>query len=114
MAVQFNPLYFPTPSSMHTFPGTILQGKYEIVRRIGAGGMGEIFEARHARLSGRYAIKFLSEVGVQRPEALERFRSEALVTSALTDPGIVQVLDFDQAPDGSPFLVTHLRLSSHS
>lgn len=105
MAPRGFPVYRPTLPTMQPSVGTVLQGKYEIVRRIGGGGMGEVYEARHARLAGRYAIKFLSQGGIENAEMLERFRREALVTSALAHPGIVQVFDFDQAPDGSPFLV---------
>jgi serine/threonine protein kinase len=49
----------PTPAGVLA-PGTILRETYEIVRFISAGGMGEVYEARHARLAGRYAVKVLS------------------------------------------------------
>src|SRR5262249_32320469 len=86
-------------------PGAVLQDTYRIVRQIGRGGMGAVYEATHARLAGRYAVKVLKPETALTPEAFHRFRREALVTSGLRHPGIVQVIDFNQAPDGSPYLV---------
>jgi eukaryotic-like serine/threonine-protein kinase len=86
-------------------PGTVLQDTYRIIRQVGHGGMGAVYEATHARLAGRYAVKVLKPDTAETPEAFQRFRREALVTSGLRHPGIVQVIDFNQAPDGSPYLV---------
>jgi len=86
-------------------PGTILQDTYRVVRRVGEGGMGEVFEATHARLSGRYAIKLLRKETAANPESFTRFRREAEITSALRHPNIVQVVDFNQTPSGEPYLV---------
>ena len=92
-------------SSSGLRPGAVLQGTYEIVRLIGAGGMGEVYEARHRRLSGRYAVKMLLQAITAEPEALARFHREAAITSGLRHPNIVQVIDFDQTRDGIPYLV---------
>jgi serine/threonine-protein kinase len=67
--------------------------------------MGEVYEARHARLAGRYAVKVLHAEVRAHPEAVARFQREAQITSALRHPGIVQVIDFNTAPNGLPFLV---------
>src|SRR3954463_11304033 len=81
-------------------------GSYGIVRKIGAGGMGEIYEVSHSRLSGRYAMKVLrSEDAPSASEALMRFQREAKVTSALRHPNIVQVIDFSTTEGGQPYLV---------
>ena len=86
--------------------GTLLRDKYQIVRKLADGEEGEVFEARHVDLAGRYAVKFLCEGGIRNALLLDELRREALATSVLTHPGIVRVSDLDQAPDGSPFLVT--------
>src|SRR4051794_36008285 len=86
-------------------PGTVLQETYEIVRFIGEGGMGEVYEARHARLEGRYAVKFLLRAVAADPQALARFHQEARITSALRHPNIVQVIDFNQTAEGVPYIV---------
>jgi eukaryotic-like serine/threonine-protein kinase len=85
-------------------PGTILGGTYKIVRRVGQGGMGQLYEAVHLRLSGRYAIKLIHSAIANLPDALVRFQREAEVTSRLRHPNIVSVLDFNVMPDGRPFL----------
>jgi tRNA A-37 threonylcarbamoyl transferase component Bud32 len=80
-------------------------GTYAIVRRIGAGGMGEIYEVSHSRLAGRYAMKVLRPEAAAAAEALARFQREAKVTSALQHPNIVQVIDFSAIEGGQPYLV---------
>src|SRR5450432_2113442 len=85
--------------------GTILRDKYKIVRQLGEDGAGNVFEAQHVDLAGRYAIKFLCEGGIRNALLLDELRREALAISVLNHPGIVRVYDLDQAPDGSPFLV---------
>ena len=86
-------------------PGTLLGDTYRVVRRVGAGGMGEVYEATHARLAGRYAVKVLLAEISNRPDIFLRFRREAEVTSGLRHPNIVQVVDFNHTPDGHPYLV---------
>ncbi|HVX96989.1 MAG TPA: serine/threonine-protein kinase [Polyangia bacterium] len=89
-------------------PGQLLAGTYRIERPLGKGGMGEVYEASHARLAGRYAVKLLlREIG-QNEDVLRRFKQEAEVTSRLRHPNIVQVIDFAQLPDGAPFMVMEL------
>src|SRR6516162_1989893 len=78
---------------------------YGIVRRVGAGGMGEIYEVSHSRLAGRYAMKVLRPEVAASAEALMRFQREAKVTSALQHPNIVQVIDFSTLEGGRPYLV---------
>jgi serine/threonine protein kinase len=89
-------------------PGTVLQNTYEVVRPIGRGAMGQVYEVRHARLSGRYALKLLTNEAAADPEFLQRFRREAQIVSRLRHPHIVQVIDFDQNAEGRPYLVMEL------
>jgi len=85
--------------------GTVLQGTYEILRLVGWGGMGDVYEAKHMRLPGRFAIKVLTaRVTAASPE-FARFRREAEIASSLRHPNIVQVIDFNQMEDGTPYLV---------
>ena len=86
-------------------PGLVLDGAYRIVRLVGAGGVGEVYEAAHTRLSGRYAVKVLLGEVSKREEVLKRFQREAEVTSGLRHPNIVQVIDFNRLDDGTPYLV---------
>ena len=86
-------------------PGTLLNDTYRVIRFIGRGGMGEVYEIAHARLSGRYAAKVLTQQIPATDEIISRFRREAQITSALRHPNIVQVMDFNWTSHGRPFLV---------
>jgi eukaryotic-like serine/threonine-protein kinase len=92
----------PTEKSL---VGGVLDGVYRIERLVGEGGMGAVYEATHLRLEKRVAVKVMAHALTANAEALERFRREARVTSALGHPHIVQVLDFSALPTGEPFLV---------
>jgi serine/threonine-protein kinase len=76
--------------------GQQLSDTYRIVRQVARGGMGAIYEAVHLRLGGkRYAIKVLASRYASNPDAVARFRREALVTSGLRNEHIVEVHDFN-------------------
>jgi serine/threonine protein kinase len=94
-----------SPRGHRLRPGQVLQGTYEVVRLAGHGGMGEVYETRHLRIPGRFAVKVLHQNGPLDAESLSSFRREAEITSSLRHPNIVQVLDFNQLPDGSPYIV---------
>jgi hypothetical protein len=88
--------------------GAVLDGLYRIEGLLGEGGMGAVYEATQLRLDRRVAVKVMARELTVNPEALERFRREARVTSALGHPHIVQVSDFSVTPSGEPFLVMEL------
>src|SRR5207237_8490708 len=73
-------------------PGTRL-GAYEITGVLGAGGMGEVYRARDARLGRNVAIKVLPEVLATDPAALARFEREMQTLAALSHPHIFSILD---------------------
>jgi serine/threonine-protein kinase len=79
--------------------------RYTIVRLLGRGGMGAVYEARHARLGRRVAIKFLLPEMAARAELLRRFENEAVAAGGLEHPNLVAVIDLGRAGDGSPYLV---------
>ena len=85
--------------------GTRIAGKYQILRVIGEGGMGAVFEARHVQMDRRVAIKMLRPEFVRDHGAVERFLREAQTAAAIEHKSIVQVLDFGEAEDGTPFIV---------
>jgi serine/threonine-protein kinase len=88
--------------------GYLLGGKYRIQRRIGVGGMGSVYEARHAGLGTPVAIKVLLPQLAKVPTVADRFRREAQVSATLKHPHVIQVTDVDQLPDGRPYLVMEL------
>ena len=88
--------------------GTVLDNRYRLLRRIGAGGMGAVYEAVHEVLNTRVAIKLLHPAYSDEAEPLERLRREAQAASQIGSPHIVDVRDFGQAPDGSTYMVLEL------
>jgi serine/threonine protein kinase/Tol biopolymer transport system component len=80
-------------------------GPYEILTPLGAGGMGEVYRARDARLNRDVAVKILPATFARDPERLRRFQQEAQAVAALSHPNILAVHDFGEH-EGSPYLVT--------
>ena len=74
-------------------PGTRI-ATYEVLRPLGAGGMGEVYEARDVRLGRRVAIKVLPEVFAAEPDRLARFEREAQAVASLSHPNILAIHDF--------------------
>ena len=83
-------------------PGTLIRGKYRIVRKLGRGGMGTVYLAEHILLNRQRALKFISSELSQDATFLRRFRREAQAASELRHLNVVEVVDLDQAEDGSP------------
>ena len=71
-------------------------GQYKVIRRLGQGGMGEVYEVAHEVLGTRHALKLLSTEVMEVHGALERFEREAKVMAGLKHPGIVAVDDFGE------------------
>src|SRR5262245_56240535 len=86
-------------------PGLVLRGKYEILAKLGAGGMGAVYKARHVAFGELRAIKVVGSHLVANEQALVRFRSEAVVARRLQHPNAVRVDDLDTTDDGLPFIV---------
>jgi eukaryotic-like serine/threonine-protein kinase len=89
-------------------PGDLVSGKYRIVRLIGDGGMGVVYEARHEVLGSGVALKFLHSDLAKRPGLTQRFLQEARVSATIQSPHVTHVTDVDTAQDGSPYLVMEL------
>jgi serine/threonine protein kinase len=85
-------------------PGHIVRGKYKIVSKLGAGGMGIVYLAEHLMLGGRVALKFLAIELSKNPQFIKRFRQEARAAYQLRHPSIVEVADLDQDENGSLFI----------
>jgi serine/threonine-protein kinase len=86
--------------------GAVIANTYEIKRLLGRGGMGTVWEAHHARLPGkRVAIKVLHPEVARDQESLARFRREAEIATRIGHPNIVEVHDFNELADGTPYLI---------
>ena len=86
--------------------GSVLAGSYELVRLIGRGGMGEVWEGRHLRVGRPVAIKLLRrELGGGGDPAATRLLREAQAAAAVGSDHIVEVLDAGETDEGVPYLV---------
>ncbi len=85
--------------------GAVLDGKYEILRTLGAGATGVVFEAVHLGINRRLAIKVLNDTAVEDAENVERFRREALITGSLGHENIIRVTDVGVTDNGAPYIV---------
>ena len=88
--------------------GDLISGKYRLVRLIGDGGMGSVFEARHEFLGTNVALKFIHPEITQRPGLVARFLREARLSASIKSVHIARVTDVDQSTDGAAYLVMEL------
>lgn len=96
-----------TPPHARIEAGTTLNATYQLEAPLGAGGMGEVWVARHVRTQRKYAVKLLPASALGNVEAIKRFEREALAASALGHPNIVGVHDFHRE-GATPYLVMDL------
>ena len=82
-----------------------LVGHYKVVRKIGDGGMGSVFEAVHEGIGRHVAIKVLRPQYSKDSLIVTRFFNEARAVNIVTHPGIVGSFDYGQLPDGTAYIV---------
>ena len=92
-----------TPVEAGYAPGTVFAGRYRIVTRLGAGGMGEVYRADDLKLGQTVALKFLARDLEANPRLLELFRSEVRLAREVTHPNVCRVHDIGEA-EGRHFL----------
>ncbi|MBL9040613.1 MAG: serine/threonine protein kinase [Myxococcales bacterium] len=81
---------------------------YRIVRVLGEGGMGTVYEAQHESISRRVAIKVLKPEFAKDKELLQRFLNEARAVNEINHPGVIKIWDADTLDDGTAYLVMEL------
>jgi serine/threonine protein kinase len=101
------------PSSASHLPqdpliGTTLADRYRIIRKIGEGGMGIVYEAEHVLIEKRVGLKVLREDFSNRPDVVERFRQEAKSASRIGHEHIIDISDFGMTHSGANFFVMEL------
>jgi serine/threonine-protein kinase len=82
-----------------------VDGKYEILERLGAGGMGEVYKVRHKYLGSLRVIKVIRAQISDSREAHDRFLREARVATRVQHPNVATLHDFSALPDGSMYMV---------
>ena len=93
--------------TLHTIAGEpVLEGKYHLESRVGQGGMGVVYKAKHQYLKTLHAIKIiLPDLVGNDPQLVQRFRQEALAAAAIRHQNVVNVTDYGVAEGTMPFLV---------
>ena len=92
-------------SSEDSRVGLLVQGRYRILRKLGEGGMGSVYEGKHELIGRRVAIKTLHWQFAQNLELIERFHREANAATAVGNEHIIEVTDFGFFDDSAPFIV---------
>ncbi len=86
---------------------SLLMGDYVVLDRIGAGGMGQVFRARHRRMDRIVAVKVISSKALAKPDVVQRFQREVKAAARLIHPHIVTAFDAGEQ-NGAPYLVMEL------
>jgi serine/threonine protein kinase len=92
-------------SEIPDLEGRIIEDKYRVLRLIGTGGMGTVWEGVHITLATRVAIKFIKPQFASQPEARARFEIEARAAAKLKTKHACLVYDYGVSPDGLPYIV---------
>ena len=88
----------------------VIDGKYQLLRQLGEGGMGAVYEARHKGTGRKVAVKVIAGASLSKnPEVVSRFQREAMASGAIESQYIAQILDTGVDPaTGSPYTVMEL------
>lgn len=92
-------------SFQRTYSSRLLDGKYQIIDRLGVGGMGEIFKVRHIHLNELRVIKIMRPNVAQDDQGLQRFLQEARTSTMIKHKNLAMLYDFAQLDDGSYYMV---------
>ncbi len=93
---------------LHIQAGTLLAGKYRVIREVGRGGMAAVYEAEHIALGRLVAVKVLAAELVRSRVVTERFFREARAIASVKSPHIVEVYDSGRLDDARPFITMEL------
>jgi serine/threonine protein kinase len=85
--------------------GMVLQERYRILRKLGEGGMGAVYEGEHLVIKKRVAIKVQHPQFANNPEIVARFHREAEAATSIGHPNIIEVNDMGRFPDGAAYMV---------
>ncbi|WP_437873069.1 serine/threonine-protein kinase [Sorangium sp. So ce363] len=94
------------PAEADPLVGTTVAGAYHVIRLLGEGGMGRVYETHHTRIPGkRFALKTLHPELAQQPTVLARFQREAEAAASIRSPHIVEIFDVNRLSDGRPCII---------
>jgi hypothetical protein len=84
--------------------GQVIADRYHVIKKLGEGGMGQVYLAEHVKMGRRSAIKVMSPTMIHDPDAIARFNREASNASRITHPNVCAVYDFGETPEGLIYL----------
>jgi serine/threonine-protein kinase len=84
--------------------GQVVADRYHVIKKLGEGGMGQVYLAEHVKMGRRSAIKVMNPSMVHDPDAVARFNREAANASRITHPHVCAIYDFGETPDGIIYL----------
>jgi eukaryotic-like serine/threonine-protein kinase len=91
-----------TPAS--DLVGQVIADRYHVTKKLGEGGMGQVYLAEHVKMGRRSAIKVMNPAMVHDPDAVARFNREAANASRITHPNVCAIYDFGETGDGLIYL----------
>jgi serine/threonine protein kinase len=80
-------------------------GNFRLLRKVGEGGMGVVYEAEHHTIGRRAAVKVMHAEFAKNDEYAKRFLNEARAVNIIRHPGLVEIFEFGQETDGSLYIV---------
>src|SRR4051812_29126510 len=89
-------------------PGSLVAERYKVLEKLASGGMGEVYRAEHVELGRVFALKVMLPDLSQDPNFVERFRREAVASSKIGHPNIVDITDFGKTASGAFFFAMEL------
>jgi serine/threonine-protein kinase len=84
--------------------GSIVADRYHVVRKLGEGGMGQVYLAEHVKMGRMSALKVMNPAMVKNADAISRFNREASNASRINHPNVADIYDFGETPDGIIYL----------
>ncbi len=88
--------------------GEIIAERYHITKKLGEGGMGQVYLAEHVKMGRRCAIKIMTPGTMSDPDAISRFNREAANASRISHPNVCAIYDFGETPEGLIYLAMEL------
>ena len=92
------------PATDDPLIGTVVSDRYRIIRKVGEGGMGAVYQAEHALIEKRVALKILFQDLTRRPDLVARFLQEAKSASRIGQENVIDISDFGQSADGLVYI----------
>jgi serine/threonine-protein kinase len=92
------------PATDDPLIGTVVSERYRIIRKVGEGGMGAVYQAEHAVIEKMVALKILFQDLTRRPDLVMRFLQEARSASRIRQENVIDISDFGQSADGLVYI----------